>query len=577
MKPNPSKLSLLTALAVAAFSTGTLKAQTYTAITNLIFAEDFSTYGVGSMPTTEAAGGLWADASWLAVAGYASVITDDQNLFGQGTQNQFFRASSTYGVTLGSPSFFPQDVVIMEFDFIGHYPAGDGSRWLNVAIRTGTEYAHYTSPRINNATIRTATTDVPPNPSYGGNDKTIRMWTVMNNRMETIEYDRPDGAGTASLSATNASVWLYHYEASTWEHLLPEYNYSRTAASPTGLAIDNIRFILDSNAALRSFDVDNIKVYGTRVPLPTIHAGITNLLFMDDFNSYDVGVMPPTTATGGKWATANWQGTQGTAAVVEDVNNLFGLGVANRYLQISNTHYLYLITPVFQAQEVLSYAFDFVGHFYPDDTSRWMNVDARNATGAAHVTSLLMSATSFRGTSASYGPNDSPVRVLTVLNNREGDVTYDRPDGMGTATLAAGRVSLWIRAAGYDWEQVVEEYIYARTAGFPFGAVMDRLRIYLDSNAVFRSLDLDNVEVYGSIKPVPPAVALSAALAAGKVQVRWFGTAGSTYQVQYRTSLNAGEWTDLGAPIVAAADGEQTVEEDAAETARFYRIEQMAP
>ena len=58
--------------------------------------------------------------------------------------------------------------------------------------------------------------------------------------------------------------------------------------------------------------------------------------------------------------------------------------------------------------------------------------------------------------------------------------------------------------------------------------------------------------------------------------VTLFRTVGSTYQVQYRTSLNAGEWTDLGALIVAAADGEQTVEEDAAETARFYRIEQMA-
>jgi hypothetical protein len=286
--------------------------------------------------------------------------------------------------------------------------------------------------------------------------------------------------------------------------------------------------------------------------------------------------MPATTASGGKWGTATWNGTTGTATIAEDINNIFGLGQANLYFQLSNTHNLNagLITPVFNPkQEVITYAFDFVGHFYDGDGSRWLNVDARNASGAAHTTSLVMSSSLFRGTSASYGPNDSLVRVVTVLNNRLGNITYDRPDGAGPATVGAGKASVWIYTS-FGWENVIPDYIYARTADFQYGQEIDRVRWFMDSNAVFRSFDMDNVEVYGSIKPIPLPVRLSATTTEGKVQVRWMGTEGSTYQVQYRAQLNSGDWIDLGAPVVAMATGEQVFEEDLT-AGRFYRVAQV--
>jgi hypothetical protein len=574
------KLTLWAAVAGALVSTGTgtLQAQTHVAITNLYFSEDFSSYAAGTLPTTEDMGGRWGTLSWTGPEGSATVVQDDQNVFGRGTQNQFFRVASTRNLSFQTPTFFPQEVAIFEFDYIGHVLPGDGARWLQASIRTGTGWAHITSARISNATIRTATTDVPKDPSYGGNDKAIRVWTVMNNGLQEITYDRPDGNGTENLPATRASVWLYHYETSTWQHLIPSYVYGRSAALD-GMMLDNVRFLLDSDASLRSFDIDNVKVYGARQLLPPVHAGITNLLFKDDFNSYTVGGMPATTATGGKWATATWQGTNGTAAIVEDVNDIFGQGAANLYFQLSNTHNLSgLVTPVFNPkQDIISYAFDFVGHFYPEDGSRWLNVDVRNATGAAHLTSVTMSSTSIRGTSASYGPNDNLVRILTVLNNRQGYITYDRPDGAGTASLGPARASIWIRTPAYGWEQPVPEYIYSRAADFPYGAEIDRVRFYLDSNAVFRSLDLDNVEIYGTIKPIVPGAVLSAEIVGPKIQVRWMGAAGTTYQVQYRADLNPENWLNAGDPILAVTDGEQTFEENLAEAARFYRVEQTSP
>jgi len=56
------------------------------------------------------------------------------------------------------------------------------------------------------------------------------------------------------------------------------------------------------------------------------------------------------------------------------------------------------------------------------------------------------------------------------------------------------------------------------------------------------------------------------------VQVRWVGTGGSKYQVQYRAQLDAGDWVNLGTPIEAVANGEQLFEESLTEAIRFYRV-----
>lgn len=167
--------------------------------------------------------------------------------------------------------------------------------------------------------------------------------------------------------------------------------------------------------------------------------------------------------------------------------------------------------------------------------------------------------------------------MVTILNNREGGIIYDRPDGLGTTNLGAGKASVWLSYYGNtQWEHVIPEYIYARTAGFPFGPVVDRIRLYLDSNEVWRSLDLDNIEVYGSIEPSTPPVVLAATLTPdNKLKITWEGKAGKSYQVQYRTSLSTGDWVNQGDAIVSGADGEQSHTDPdgiSSSEARFYRV-----
>ena len=148
--------------------------------------------------------------------------------------------------------------------------------------------------------------------------------------------------------------------------------------------------------------------------------------------------------------------------------------------------------------------------------------------------------------------------------------------GLGTATLGAARASLWLfHYSGSYWEPLVSEYIYARTANFPYGTAMDRVRFFMDSNAIWRSFDLDNVAVFGSIAPPPPPVVLSASINGGNIEIRWQGRVGKSYQVKYRTSVDSGTWSDLGAAIVPGADGEQLVTDSLlADAARFYRVEE---
>lgn len=579
---------LLAALAFLGTTAGSLRAQTPVALTNVIFSENFSSYTAGFPPTTTAFGGLWATASHTGVGSWA-VVQDEGDVFGQGAANQFLRVSSTYGLSLITPPFFGQDVMSFAFDYIGHYPAGDTARWLNVGARIGSSYAHYTSIRNNNALLRTATTDDPPNPSIGGNDIPLRILTILNNRADSISYDRPDGLGTTNLDSNRASVWVYRYtgeQAGTWVHLMPQYLYS---ANITNLnpVLDSLQFLLDGNVVYRSFDLDNIEIRGTRAPQPTIYVAITNKLFSEDFSTYDPGTPPTATTNGGQWLVAGWNGTNGSWGVLEDLNNAFGFGTGNRYLQLSNTHNLNpgLITPLFEPQEALIYAFDFIGRFYDGDGARWLNVDTRNATGAAHTTSPYMSTAQIRkGAGLAdyvyYGGNDLPVRIVTVVNNRDGSIIYDRPDGLGTTNLTYGMASLWLYHYTYSyWEHLVPEYIYARTAGFPYGAVMDRVRFFMDSNAIFRSFDLDNVEVFGSIAPAAPPIELTASIAGGNIEIRWDGKAGKSYQVQYRTDLGSGSWLDLGSPIVPGADGEQLATDSLSpDAARFYQVvESPAP
>jgi hypothetical protein len=255
-----------------AFTMAPSSAQTYVSINNLLFSEDFSSYEAGTRPTTVAEGGLWETSTWGGPGGSVAVVQDSGNIFGKGTDNKFFQVVSTTNVNLVTPNFaVPQEVITFSFDFIGHVYSGDGNRWVNIYPRAGGSTAHITSMRMYNATIRTDASNIPANPSYGGNDLPFRVVTVFNNRADTISYDRPDGVGTADLSSSRASVWLYHYTTETWQNVLPEFVFGRTSGFPLGDVMDNLRILQDSGFA-RSFDMDNIEIYGSLIPEPSTGA-----------------------------------------------------------------------------------------------------------------------------------------------------------------------------------------------------------------------------------------------------------------------------------------------------------------
>lgn len=272
MKRKLGRSLLFTVGAALATAAASSNAQTHVTINNLLFSEDFSIYAAGTPPTTTANGGLWGTVSHTG-QGLFQVLQDTGDVFGQGTANQFLRLGSSRNMNLITPLFEAQEVLSFGFDFIGRYPTGDANRWLNVIAQSGSLAAHITSPRMANHTIRTATGTTPANPSYGPNDVPVHILTVVNNRADTISYDKPDGSGIANLSSAMAALWLYHYTTETWQNVFPEYIFSRGATIELGDVMDNVRFFVDSNTELRSFDVDNIEVYGSiLIPEPTTGA-----------------------------------------------------------------------------------------------------------------------------------------------------------------------------------------------------------------------------------------------------------------------------------------------------------------
>lgn len=593
MKIRSLSTKSLAALVGIAVSVSSLSAQIYVPVTNLVFSEDFNGYDPGTLPPTIDGGGVWGTASWVGPEGFCAVTADTENVFTQGATNRFLQAASTRNLNLTTPTFLGQDVLSFAFDYIGHYYQWEepAARWLNVMPRIGTAYAHYTSIRNHNATIRTALTDVPPDPSIGGLDVPVRVFTIMNNRADSISYDRPDGLGTTNLNSHKTSLWIYHYtgdNAGTWEHLIPEYIFA-PAITNLGRTLNNVTFHLDNNAALRSLDLDNIEIHGSRKVLPPAQVAITNRLFVEDFQRYEPGTLPTTVDAGGVWGTATWTALEGSCAVTTDEENAFTRGTTNRFLRAATTRALNLTTPTFAGQEVLSFAFDYIGRFLDGDgTARWLNVMPRIGTGAtsyAHYTSIRTHDTTVRTATTDVPPNPSigglylPVRVLTIMNNREGEIIYDRPDGLGTTNLAMHKTSLWVyyytgENAG-TWVHLIPEYIYA-PATVNLGNTVDSVMFQLDNNTSLRSLDLDNIEVWGTTAPVVPPIVLTAARAGGEIEIRWAGRAGKSYQVRYRNSLNSGTWENLGAVMSPVADGEQLATDSlAADTARFYQVVEL--
>src|SRR5690606_6135340 len=60
------------------------------------------------------------------------------------------------------------------------------------------------------------------------------------------------------------------------------------------------------------------------------------VLFQDKFENHDLETVPKEIADGGIWAIAREGSNPGAVQVLEDTEDIFGYGTANRYLHIKN-------------------------------------------------------------------------------------------------------------------------------------------------------------------------------------------------------------------------------------------------
>jgi uncharacterized repeat protein (TIGR03803 family) len=58
----------------------------------------------------------------------------------------------------------------------------------------------------------------------------------------------------------------------------------------------------------------------------------------------------------------------------------------------------------------------------------------------------------------------------------------------------------------------------------------------------------------------------------GDIALNWTAVAGQTYQLQYRTNLVLGNWSDLGTPVIATNSLMTTIDASPVSGQRFYRV-----
>jgi hypothetical protein len=72
--------------------------------------------------------------------------------------------------------------------------------------------------------------------------------------------------------------------------------------------------------------------------------------------------------------------------------------------------------------------------------------------------------------------------------------------------------------------------------------------------------------------PTTPDVKLTAAVSGANIHISFATLNGSSYQVQYKNSLNDANWTPLGGALVGNGSI-QTANDSAAGNSRFYRVQ----
>src|SRR5690606_14248670 len=186
--------------------------------------------------------------------------------------------------------------------------------------------------------------------SFGNNDILYRFDLIVNNTVDSIDYDKPDGSGSTSLGAGLAALWRYEYASGTWTLLRNEYKNVRHSTVSLGDKLIDFWIQLDSDARLRSFDMDNIHVFMGAVPghllreadvtLPPIpYPEVPVLKVHETFDQYEAPFeITDVSQYQGPFTMSQVKrdGTEGALRIVEDTENRFGRGSENLLLHFDS-------------------------------------------------------------------------------------------------------------------------------------------------------------------------------------------------------------------------------------------------
>ena len=343
---------------------------------------------------------------------------------------------------------------------------------------------------------------------------------------------------------------LYSYHLQTNENLLLRDDL----VGPLGLKLSPSRthlLIAQRGVGISAYQLDN-EGYALIVPAPAGHFGVAvtadpgeldppppppppaedgDTVFFADFSFEQPGDAPATAAVGGPWAVAGTSAepTEGTVTVMEDTQNLFGMGTDNRFLRFEGARG-YNLRGNFESNDVNTIKFDYIGRYNlipgrdpqllpRNDANRWVNLSPRAEGQRASLLSLRKSNNTIRTDNAldhsspgptwptpngfegpvnpSYGANNIPLHFAMITNNQSvwgPNLSYEGPDGE-TYELAGEHATVWVYNYNTGvWTHALPEFQYARQSGAD-GNLMDNIYFQIDSNDPLRSFDIDNVQV----------------------------------------------------------------------------------
>ncbi len=367
----------------------------------------------------------WTNVSHGEGRGTISVIADEEDRFGRGTDNRIleWRKDQTEDPmalqALGVMDEIPEnEVMTFSFDFIDSGAPGSDD-WVSLFLYSGERSTDNRAQRIliGRGTIGEA--------GYAPG-QLVHVDIIVNNTTSDI---------THTVDGQEYTVIWQSFQTWIDGHLASEaFGRDTNQAGP----ITSLEFNSSSSDTFIGW-FDNLTVYD-EPRVRDIEIEVDPILFQDDFENQVVGEEP-----GAPWTDVAMGDDDGSIVVLQDEDEIFGKGPDNQYLEyldlgISSSGLRALNTfSGAAASEIVTISFLFMEPDDPDHTDSLRLVPMSQGT-RAQVPELGNG--NIRG--ATY-PLDEVHQVDFIFNNFADEaetVTYDTPDG-GERTLEGGHFDVW--------------------------------------------------------------------------------------------------------------------------------------